>query len=80
MSRKHWPFLLFGIYPIGLFLLAKSTLSLFKQIAILASLLVILVTVGMLTHFLNSISALIICLFLIAPYVMGKLSKFEILL
>ncbi|NBI08303.1 hypothetical protein D3Z33_15730 [Senegalia massiliensis] len=74
MFRKNpWLYVLFGIYPLSIFELGLSNISTIKQVLLLIIITSILISVGYYFNFLNIFKSLIVVLFVITPYVIGKL-------
>lgn len=74
MFRKNpWLYVLFGIYPLSIFELGLSKISTIKQVFLLIIITSILVSIGYYFNFLDTIKSLIVVLFVIASYVIGKL-------
>ncbi len=74
MFRKNpWLYVLFGIYPLSIFELGLSKISTIKQVLLLLIITSILISVGYYFNFLNIFKSLIVLLFVITPYVIGKL-------
>lgn len=74
-KRSPWFYLLFGVYPISLFDLANSKWSQFMQMLILSLIVLLLLATANIFQVLNGVSLLVILLFVLAPYIIGKEMK-----
>ena len=74
MLKKSWLYVFFGLYPLSLFEMGRSERSNVEQFFVLTVIILILVGVGYWFDFLNIIKSILVVLFIIAPYVVGKLN------
>lgn len=73
MLQKTWLYVFFGLYPLSIFEMARSEMSTIKHVFVLSMIILIFVGVGYRFEFLNIFTSVLVALFIIAPYVIGKL-------
>ncbi|GEM01490.1 hypothetical protein SAMN05421839_11172 [Halolactibacillus halophilus] len=74
MLKKSWFYVFFGLYPLSFFEMGRSEMRNIKQFFILTVVIFILIGVGYWFNFLNINKSILVILFVIAPYIMGKLN------
>lgn len=75
IKNKSWIYIIFGVYPLGLFNLGNSNLSIIKQLLILIA---IILGIGMAVYIGGVLSikySTFIVLVVLFPYFIGKLHK-----
>lgn len=75
IKNKSWIYIMFGVYPLGLFNLGNSDLSILKQLLILITIIssiAILINIG---GILSMKYLTFIMLVVLSPYIIGKLHR-----
>ena len=75
IKNKSWIYIMFGVYPLSLFNLGNSDLSILKQLLILIfiiSIIAILINIG---GILSMKYLILIMLVVLLPYIIGKLHR-----
>lgn len=78
-KRSSWLYIFFGVYPISLFDLGNSEISLSRQVAILSFITSGFLIIAHIFNVLSTISFMGILLFVITPYLIGRLFNIGII-
>ena len=78
-NGKSWIYIIFGIYPLGLFNLGNSDLSIIKQLLILISIIFGIVITIYIAGALSVKYLAFIMVVVLLPYITGKLHRQKLL-